>query len=88
MKSMDEIRDTILAAFLPTYLDIEDQSDRHAGHYDGATDGPTHLKIEIKSARFNGLSPVKRHQLVYQALDEALKTGLHAIQLVLHDDVG
>ena len=36
----------------------------------------THFRLVIVSDVFDGLSRVKRHQLVYKAADEALKQGI------------
>ena len=35
----------------------------------------------VVSARFDGLAPVRRHQLVYGALAEELKSGVHALAI-------
>jgi len=76
-----------MATFAPTYLHIEDQSHRHAGHYTTTSDAPSHLKIEMVSAAFTGLSKVKCHQLVYKALSAELAAGLHAVQLELNSPI-
>ena len=44
--------------------------------------GNDHLQVSVKSARFNGLSLVKQHQLVYSALKEELASeAIHALAL-------
>lgn len=41
-----------------------------------------HLVVEIASEKFRGLSLVKQHRLVYQALQPYLKSGeLHALKI-------
>ena len=40
-----------------------------------------HWRIDIKSARFKGLTPIAQHRLVYQALDEFMPNAIHALQL-------
>jgi BolA protein len=69
-----------LATLSPTAVNIQDESHKHAGHA-GAQDGRGHFKLYIVSEQFNGLSMLKRHQLVYQALAELLKTDIHALSI-------
>jgi stress-induced morphogen len=41
-----------------------------------------HYRVYIESAAFEGVPLLKRHQLVYQAVDSALKSGaLHALEI-------
>lgn len=69
-----------LVSLSPTVLRIQDESHKHAGHA-GAQDGRGHFKLLIVSEQFTGLSMLKRHQLVYQALAELLKTDIHALSI-------
>ena len=44
--------------------------------------GNDHLQVTVISSRFNGLSWVKQHQLVYSALKEELASeAIHALAL-------
>ena len=44
--------------------------------------GNDHLQVTVISTRFNGLSLVKQHQLVYSALKEELASeAIHALAL-------
>ena len=44
--------------------------------------GNDHLQVTVTSSRFNGLSLVKQHQLVYSALKEELASeAIHALAL-------
>ena len=44
--------------------------------------GNDHLQVTVISSRFNGLSLVKQHQLVYAALKEELASeAIHALAL-------
>ncbi len=40
-----------------------------------------HYSVTIESSKFNGLSRIQQHQLVYQSLDGLMDTDLHAMQL-------
>lgn len=35
--------------------------------------GETHFNVEVVSSRFEGLTSIKRHRLVYQILDEEMR---------------
>lgn len=69
-----------LAALEPTLLEVEDESDLHAGH-EGARDGRGHFHVRIASPRFGGLAPLARHRLVYDALGDLLATDIHAVRI-------
>ncbi len=69
-----------LASLSPRVLSIQDDSHKHAGHA-GAQDGRGHFSVLIVSERFEGLTLLKRHQLVYHALAELLKTDIHALSI-------
>lgn len=82
----DRIRDTLLAAFNPTKLEIIDESDRHAGHAHrmGAPDaGETHYRVVLISEAFAGQLRVARSRKVHEVLDAEFKSGLHALSLAL-----
>ena len=40
-----------------------------------------HYSVTIESSKFNGLSRIQQHQLVYQSLDGLMEAELHAMQL-------
>lgn len=69
-----------LAKLSPTVLTIQDDSHKHAGHA-GARDGRGHFSVLIVSSSFDGLSSIKRHQLVYQALSGLLESDIHALAI-------
>lgn len=52
----------------------------HAGHA-GAQEGLGHYDVRIVSEQFEGLSRVKRHQLVYESLGAMMTTDIHALRL-------
>jgi BolA protein len=66
-------------ALAPTLLELEDDSAAHAGHA-GARSG-AHFNLLIVSPRFNGLSRVARHRLVYDALRPWMADGVHALAI-------
>lgn len=66
-------------ALAPSTLEVQDDSHLHAGHA-GAREG-RHFSVRLTSARFNGLSRVARHRLVYDALHRLIPRGIHAIAI-------
>jgi BolA protein len=74
------LRQRLEARFAPTVLVIEDQSHLHAGHA-GAAQGHGHFHVTIVAEAFRGVSAVARHRLVYDAVDELLKTDIHALSI-------
>lgn len=74
-----EIEAALQAALAPTSLVVRDDSHLHAGHA-GAREG-RHLHVSIVSERFNQLSRLKRHRLVYDALQSLIPRGIHALAI-------
>jgi BolA protein len=67
-----------------TELRVIDESAQHAGHM-GANDSGvgTHMRVSIASPLFTGISRVQRHRLVYDALQDFIDQGLHALAIEL-----
>jgi len=66
----------------PTVLEVLDESAAHAGHAgaDGSGYG-THFRVRIASPMFAGCSRVACHRLVYDALQDFVDGGLHALAI-------
>lgn len=79
MNIMDEIREH-LAALAPLSIDIIDDSHLHAGHA-GARSGGGHYRLTLVSDQFQGKSKVARHQMIYGALGELMRTRIHALAI-------
>lgn len=77
---LTRVRARLDGALAPQALDIRDDSARHAGHPEAA--GRRHLRVRVVSSRFDGLAPLQRHRLVYQALGAELAGELHALGIV------
>lgn len=61
-------------------VQIIDDSAAHAGHA-GAREGGGHFNVLIVSPAFAGLPLIKRHRLVYQAVDDLMKKEIHALSI-------
>ena len=58
-------------ALAPSMLKVIDESHQHIGHA-GAKGGASHFAVEVVSTKFEGLSLIKRHQLIYGALEDLI----------------
>ena len=66
----------------PTQLEVIDESADHAGHMGANAEGfGTHFRVRIASPAFTGKSRVARHRLVYDALQNFIDQGLHALAI-------
>ncbi|MEY4440252.1 MAG: hypothetical protein RIQ36_1716 [Pseudomonadota bacterium] len=66
----------------PVFLEVLDESAAHAGHVGADDSGKgTHFRVRIESPVFTGKSRVARHRLVYDALQEFIDQGLHALAI-------
>lgn len=74
----EQIRQRLEAALAPVELDVLDEGYKHAGH---ANEGKGHFHVRIVSAAFAGQLPLKRHRLVYAALEGLMDNGIHALSI-------
>ena len=66
----------------PVFVEVLDESAAHAGHVGAnGTGAGTHFRVRIQSPLFTGKSRVSRHRLVYDALQEFIDQGLHALAI-------
>ncbi|WP_431281051.1 BolA family protein [Humitalea sp. 24SJ18S-53] len=79
----ERIRETLAARFVPALIEVQDDSQQHAGHAGAAPGGETHYTVRIVSPAFGGLSRLARSRAVHEALATELAGGLHALALVL-----
>ncbi|MEO8858727.1 MAG: BolA family protein [Burkholderiaceae bacterium] len=73
-----QIRQCLTQALAPTELDVVDEGHLHAGH---AGEGKGHFHVRIVSTAFAGLLPIRRHRLVYAALEGLMDNGIHALSI-------
>ena len=74
-----DIQAALQAALSPQVLQVQDDSHLHAGHA-GAREG-RHFSVCVVSSRFNGLSRLARHRLVYDSLHDLIPRGIHALAI-------
>jgi BolA family transcriptional regulator, general stress-responsive regulator len=79
---VDAITKTLVARLTPTQLDVIDESADHAGHVGANDEGfGSHVRVRIASPAFAGKSRVAKHRLVYDAMQNFIDEGLHALAI-------
>ena len=77
-----EIRQQLQARLGPTALEVVDESAAHSGHMGANEQGfGTHFRVRIASPAFAGKSRVACHRLVYDAMQNFIAQGLHALAI-------
>jgi len=79
---IERITQLLENALVPSELHLHDESHLHAGHA-GAKSGKGHFSLSIKSERFQDLTPIKSHQLIYHSLGDMMQTDIHALRIKL-----
>jgi BolA protein len=77
--SASEIDARLRSVLAPEALEVVDDSHLHVGHA-GAREG-RHFTVRICSGRFEDLTRVARHRLVYDALEGLMTQGIHALAI-------
>jgi stress-induced morphogen len=70
MPSPDELKERIKAALPGAEVDVED-----------LTGGGDHFRAEIVSDRFDGLSRIQQHKLVYDVFGSEVGGPIHALSI-------
>ena len=78
MSTIDDIK-TALQALSPELIEVEDDSDKHAGH--AGNTGGGHYNLLIVSDAFSGLTLIKRHRLVFEQVESLMKSKIHALSI-------
>ena len=80
----DQIHQRLTERLQPSALNVIDESAAHAGHAGANASGQgSHIRVCIASPLFTGISRVQRHRLVYDALQDFIDQGLHALAIEL-----
>ena len=84
MDTAARIHARLLERLQPTHLEVINESAQHAGHAGASPDGQgSHMRVRVASPLFTALPRVQRHRLVYDALQDFIDQGLHALAIEL-----
>ncbi|KAN0133948.1 BolA-like domain containing protein [Lactarius tabidus] len=79
------IHNKLTTLLQPSVLTITNDSWQHRHHAamrdQNGGNGETHFSIQVVSEEFTGKTMMQRHRMIYAALSEELKNGLHALSL-------
>lgn len=75
---VEQIRERLQQALAPEELEVLDEGHKHAGH---ANEGKGHFHVRIVSTAFAGQLSIKRHRMVYAALQGLMDNGIHALSI-------
>ena len=81
MRIYNAIETKITEALKPTFLEITDNSAKHAGHVGAHPEGESHFALVVVSEAFEGLNRVARQRLVYAAIAQEMADHIHALEL-------
>ncbi len=70
MPSADQLKERIEAALPDAVVSVED-----------LTGGGDHFRAEIVSGRFDGLSRIEQHQMVYGVFGDEVGGAIHALSI-------
>ncbi len=83
MSIEQQIMTRLQEEFRPSRLIVENESERHRGHSGWNESGETHFRLVLCSKRFNGLTRIQRHRLVYSSLSPEFMNRIHALRMEL-----
>jgi BolA protein len=74
------LHDLLQTQLQPSHLQVFDESAAHAGHAGANGTGQgTHFRVRIGDPSFEALPRLKRHRLVYDAVQDLMQQGIHAL---------
>ena len=76
-----EIEILLQEAFLPTRLDVINDSARHHGHAGDDGSGESHFTVEIEAEAFAGMTRLARQRAVNAALGDLMRERVHALAI-------
>ncbi|MDX1976194.1 MAG: BolA family protein [Pseudanabaenaceae cyanobacterium bins.68] len=80
---IDQIKSQLNTAFAPSWLELQDQSDRHR-HHPGRKQAPAgsgHYDLVIVSEQFESKTLIQRHRLIYSVLADQIPSQIHALTI-------
>ena len=69
------LREKLTGALAPVHLDVVNES----GQHNVPAGSETHFKVVIVSGAFAGKPRVAQHRMVFRAVDDELRGGVHAL---------
>ncbi len=77
MQVQRRIEEKLRERFVPFVLEVVNESSKHSV----PAGSETHFKVVVVSDAFEGKPLLDRHRLVYDALGDEMRAGLHALTI-------
>ncbi|MBX2807686.1 MAG: BolA/IbaG family iron-sulfur metabolism protein [Cellvibrionaceae bacterium] len=77
MLVQQRIEEKLQRALMPDYLQVINDSHKH----NVPPNSESHFTLIVVAAAFDGVSPVRRQQRVYEVLRQELSEGVHALSM-------
>ena len=74
----NRIQNKLTSAFGPSFLKVENESHKH----NVPPGSESHFRVTVVSAKFDGSSLVRRHQMINGVLREELSGTVHALSII------
>ncbi|MFW0069964.1 MAG: BolA family protein [Coxiella endosymbiont of Dermacentor silvarum] len=71
----------LVEVFHPEKLTVLDESHHHTGHIDSKEQKGHFFVSIIAEKAFKNKNPIECHRMIYKALDDLMKTDIHALQI-------
>ncbi len=76
-----QLEHALTRAFQPIHLEIRNDSHKHASHREAPNTGDSHFHITLVSQKFESMSRVHRHRLVYESIADLIEGPIHALAI-------
>ena len=67
--------------FTPTFLEIKNESEKHANHEGSPNTGDSHFYVIIKCERLKNLSRLEGQREIFKVLEREMNHGIHALRI-------
>lgn len=81
MSPVASIQQKLQDSIQPEHLRVVDQSHLHAGHAAVKAGAGGHFAVEIVAGRFDSMSRVQRHRILFEVLDSLMGKEIHALAI-------
>lgn len=81
MNVQEQIEAKLIAALSPDILEVENESQLHAGHAGSPNSGESHFKITLAAKSLAALTRLERYRKVHAILADELAGPVHALSI-------
>jgi BolA family transcriptional regulator, general stress-responsive regulator len=83
MAAADIIKSRLQTCFSPEYLEVINDSHKHAGHSGSPGTGQSHFTVIISSKSLNSLSRIEAYRSIHECLKSEMSDFIHALSIQL-----